>query len=282
MNKPNLGAHVSAAGGIYNVFANAERIGAQCIQIFGASPRIWRVKQHSEADVKKYFELQKSAKIDAVYLHAAYLANLASSEAAQRELSIGSLADHLAIAETLKARGLIFHLGSSAIPKDEAFVHTVNGMKKILEIVPGKSWLIMENSAGGGNKLGHDLAEIGLIIQAIGSDRVKVCLDTAHMFEAGLIDEYTPAKVKALFDEFDEKVGLKNLVALHINDSKTEFNSHHDRHENLGQGYIGLEGFKSLAKEKRLWDKDWMLEVPGMNDQGPDKENLDILKSCFE
>lgn len=281
-NKPKIGAHVSAAGGLYNAFINAEKIGAECVQIFGGSPKMWRAKQPDDAALKKYFEAQKLSRVGNVYLHASYLVNLGSDKDANREQSVMSLIDHLAIADKLKARGLIFHLGSSMSgTKEEALKSTIAGMKSVLEAVPSETLLIMENSAGGGNKLGRDFSEVGEIIKAVGSPRVKVCLDTAHIFEAGGINEYTKPKVKKLFDDFDEHIGLDNLVALHINDSKTPFDSHNDRHENIGAGHIGLEGFKNLAADKRLYDKDWLLEVPGFDNMGPDRENIEILKQCF-
>ena len=109
----------------------------------------------------------------------------------------------------------------------------------------------MENSAGGGQKLGSSVAEIGTMIKKIDSKRMKVCWDTAHAFEAGVMDEHSLANIKKLFNEFDKEIGLDKLVALHVNDSKTPFDSHHDRHENIGEGHIGLKGFKNLAKEKK-------------------------------
>jgi endonuclease IV len=109
---------------------------------------------------------------------------------------------------------------------------------------------------------------------------VAVCYDTAHGFEAGLIKEHTPESVKKLFDEFEKYVGCKRIVAVHANDSKTEFESHHDRHENIGQGFIGKDAFIHLAAEKHLAHTHWFLEVPGYDNLGPDKKNVDILKAC--
>jgi len=282
LTRPKIGAHVSAAGGAYKAIANAEHIGAECIQIFGGSPKMWRAKQLDEAVLKKYLTLKKSSTLGNVYLHASYLVNLGSDKAANRENSVLSLIDHMMIAEQLGACGVIFHLGSSMSgTKAEALEFTVRGMSEVLKQVPGTSWLIMENSAGGGNKLGLDFGEVGEIMKRADSERVKVCLDTAHIFEAGGIDEYSPSKIKALCDDFDREVGLDKLVTLHINDSKTPYNSHHDRHENIGDGHIGLDGFTHLAKEKRLWDKDWLLEVPGFDNQGPDAKNIQILKGLF-
>lgn len=218
-----------------------------------------------------------------MYLHAPYLANVASPEKDLREKSVENLSSHLAICEVLDAQGLIFHIGSGKeMPKQEALTIVVEEMKKILKKVPGTSRLIIENSAGGGQKIGSSAREIGDILKRIGSPRVKVCLDTAHAFEAGVIETYSQQGVKTFFDEWDKEVGCENIVALHVNDSKTVFNSHHDRHENIGQGYIGLAGFEQLAKEKRIHHTAWLLEVPGFDNGGPDKRNVDILKKLFK
>lgn len=280
---PLIGGHVSAAGGLWKAIENAEAIGAECIQIFGASPRGWAARVPKKAEVARYHAALKGSAVKAVYLHAAYLVNIASPSADLRKKSIQSLSDHLAIAEAIGADGLIFHIGSGKeLPKEDAFRMAVVGMKAVLKATPGgKSRLVIENAAGGGQKIGANAKDIGAIMRAVRSKRVKVCFDTAHAFEAGLIDAYTTSKTKKLFDEWSKEVGMENIVALHVNDSKTAFNSHHDRHENIGEGYIGLAGFNVLAKEKRLHDKAWLLEVPGFTGEGPDRKNIEILKSCF-
>ena len=140
----------------------------------------------------------------------------------------------------------------------------------------------MENAAGGGEKIGKTAGELAYLLKKVNSKRVKICLDTAHAFESGIIKEYKSDGIKKFLDEWDKEIGLENITALHANDSKTLWNSHHDRHENIGAGYIGLAGFKALAREKRLWNKAWLLEVPGFDNEGPDKKNMDILKSCFK
>jgi len=289
--RPRIGAHVSAAGGLYKAIENAQAIGAECIQIFGASPRTWRGVLPSAEQVKKFRSAAAAAGINHIYLHASYLVNLASAKAYNREQSILSLIDHLKIAELLGARGLIFHLGSSGVGGDinAAKKYTIEGINKILKAVPaspaggpGKAKLILENSAGGGAKLGLTFHQIGELFHGAASERLGICFDTAHGFEAGLIDDYTPEKTKKLFDEFDREIGLEHLMVLHLNDSKTVFGSHHDRHENLGEGQIGFAGFKNLASDKRLWQADWILEVPGFDGLGPDKKNADLLKSLFE
>lgn len=282
------GGHVSAAGGLYKAIENATELGANAIQFFGASPRQWMVKMPSESDVEKYKIALKESNVRAVYLHAAYLPNLATADADTFEKSIKSLSEHLQIVTMIGAEGLIFHMGScgAGMTREQAVEQTARGMKEVLKRVPGGAFLIMENSSGGGKKLGEAASEIGTIKRLVGSKRVKVCLDTAHAFESGMIDPRPENKdiktqVKAVFDEWDKEIGLENMVAIHTNDSKTEFGSHADRHENLGSGAIGLAGLRALASEPRLRHAAWIMEVPGFDGEGSDRENLAILRKCF-
>lgn len=279
---PFIGGHVSASGGLYKAIENAEIIGAETIQMFGASPRQWHVRMPANQDVKKFKDSLKGSKIKSVFLHGAYLVNLASPIKETIEKSIKNLSEHFEIAQKIGANGLIFHVGSGKeMPKEKALALAALAMKRVLKNVPGEANLIIENAAGGGDKIGSNAKEIGDLMNLVGSKRVKVCFDTAHAFEAGIVEDYTPQNIKILFDEWDKYVGLENIAALHVNDSKTKFNSRHDRHENLGEGFIGMDGFKNLAKDKRLWNKAWILEVPGFDNTGPDKRNVEILRLCF-
>lgn len=278
---PLIGAHVSVAGGLYKAFENAKAIGAEAIQMFGASPRQWAVSLPTKAAVEQYFEAKKASDVKAVFLHAPYLPNIASPDKDNRKKSVAALASHLKIADLIKSDGLIFHIGSSKpLPREEAVDAIVASMQEILDAVPGTTHLIIENSAGGGSKIGSTPEEIGVIVKKLKSRRVRVCIDTAHAFEAGCIDEYTPKKIATFFDRCESAFGVETIVALHVNDSKTAFDSHHDRHENIGEGHIGLAGFQNLAKEKRISHTSWLLEVPGFDEQGPDKKNVDLLKQC--
>ena len=277
-----IGGHVSAAGGMKNAIDNAEAIGANAIQIFGSSPQTWAARMPSDADVAEYKKRLHISNVKQVYLHAAYLVNLASASDLIYRRSVQSLTDHLKIAEKIGAEGLIFHVGSSkGIARDEALQQEIEGMKKIIESVPGRAHLIMENTAGGGEKIGS-IEDIGFLFKKTGSHRVKICFDTAHAFEAGVVKEYTRASVSKLCDEMEDAFGLENLTAIHANDSKTIYESHHDQHQNIGEGHIGIVGFRALANEKRLRDKAWLLEVPGFSDEGPDKKNINILRRCFK
>lgn len=279
--KPYLGAHVSAAGGHYKAIDKAKELGANTIQIFGSSPRGWRASVPSKENIKKYQEALSNSDVQSVYLHGAYLVNLAGERALYRK-SIDNLSMHLQIASALGADGLIFHIGTSKEKdRDMAMERIAKGAKEVLKNVKGKTKLVMENSSGGGGKIGATLDELTDLHKILNLERVAFCFDTAHAFEAGILD-FSPSGIKKFFDDWDKKIGIEKLVAIHANDSKTKFGSGSDRHENLGEGEIGLSGFRNLAKETRLKNTSWMLEVPGFDDMGPDKRNLDILKSCFK
>ena len=276
-----LGAHVSTAGGVLRAIDNGRDLGCETIQFFGASPRQWSAKGPSDKEAKEFIDARSKSPIKSAYLHASYLVNVASGDQLMFARSVKSLSDHLNIAEKLKVNGLIFHMGSGKeILVSDAIANIIKGMKDVLKNVPGEAWLIMENSAGGGDKMGYTARQLGEIFRVVNSPRVKVCFDTAHAFEAGTIETYDKEHIKLFFDEWDKEVGLENIVVIHTNDSKTAFNSHHDQHQNLGEGFIGLEAFKNLFKEKRLRDRDWILEVPGFDDMGPDKKNMEILRTC--
>ncbi|MGZ3789024.1 MAG: deoxyribonuclease IV [Bacteriovorax sp.] len=280
----NVGAHVSVAGGLFKGIEKAVSIGARSIQIFGSSPRQWATRLPEEQSIELYKDALKKSDVSAVFLHAPYLVNLGSFDEEQFTKSQKTLCDHLLIAKMINAEGLIFHVGSmaSSATREESLDRAALGMKQVLKQVPGKTQLIMENSAGGPSKIGSSLDDLAALFKKTKSNRVKICLDTAHALEGGLIESFTSSNIKKLFDEFDELIGLKNLVVLHANDSKTPYNSHHDLHENIGRGHIGLEGFRNLAKEKRIQNLPWILEVPGFGvKKGPDKKNIQILNSCF-
>lgn len=278
-----VGGHVSVAGGLENGIIKANSIGAHAIQIFGSSPRQWATRMPSKEVVEKFKQAKKDSDVEAVFLHAPYLVNLGTENKEHWQKSVEALIHHLQIAKMIEADGLIVHVG--AVSKESTRVKALNlavkGMKTVLDNVPGRTQLIMENSAGGPSKIGVTLDDLAIMFKKLKSKRIKICLDTAHALESGMIEKYTPTLIKKLFDEFDEKIGIDNLSVLHVNDSKSAFKSYYDRHENIGEGYIGIEGFENLAREKRIQEKPWILEVPGFEHHGPDKKNIQILNKCF-
>jgi deoxyribonuclease-4 len=151
----------------------------------------------------------------------------------------------------------------------------VSAIKEVMSHIESDTQLILETSAGGGGSIGRNFAELGQILKLVQDDRAKVCIDTAHTFAAGYDWR---SDIEAILEEFDREVGLDNLVAFHANDSKVDFESYKDRHANIGEGFMGQIAFAQLLNHPKLADKPFLLEVPGFSDEGPDRENIEILK----
>ena len=272
-----LGAHVSAAGGLDKAIDRALAIGAETIQVFASSPRGWAFKPPSEEIVAAYREKALAADISPVFLHGIYLVNVGGSPDLV-EKSVGSLANHMNVASRMGAAGVIFHGGShKGVGFEGILSQASTALQQVLSNSPPDVWLIIENSAGMGSHVGASFQEIGRLMRVIDSPRVMVCLDTQHCLAAGykLGD---PEGIEAVLEEFDREIGLPKLVAVHANDSKVQPGSGVDRHENIGEGYLGIKGFETIMGHPAFRDVPFILEVPGFDKLGPDKENLDRLK----
>jgi deoxyribonuclease-4 len=284
MKLPPLGMHVSAAGGAAKAIHRGEEMGATAIQFFGASPRSYTAPLPTPEAAQEFRDARGKSGIKAAYMHAAYLANLASDKPNLRAMSRKNLVAHMKIAEAYGVDGLIFHPGSygSQLP-EQGIALIAEGMRAILEEVPGTSRLLIENTAGGGTKLGGIPEEIAAMLEEVNMpDRTGVCLDTAHAFESGIVDDYADADILETFlKRWDDTIGFTRTYAVHANDSKTIAGSRHDQHENIGDGHIGYGGITALAKSGKLNHVPWMLEVPGIEGLGPDEENLKRLRACF-
>lgn len=276
---PKIGAHVSAALSLDLSFDRAKEIQAECTQIFISPPQQWAHISHSEEEIKAYLKKAEDTQIGPNFIHATYLINLASPNSELVKKSTDWLIYSQKTAKQLRCLGTIFHVGSyKDTTKEQALKQVVESIKIILRNT-GKVNLILENSAGAGNLIGDSFQEIGEIVRHVQDLRLKVCLDTQHAFASGY-DWRTKEGTDKTLEEFDQEVGLENLIALHANDSKTELNSKRDRHENIGEGFIGLEGFRNIVNYPKLKDIPFILEVPG-DGSGPDTNNILRLKSLL-
>lgn len=277
---------MSIAGGIQNAIQNAKNIGAETIQIFGSSPRQWSTRFPKKEEIKEFRKLKKENNIGPVFLHGSYLTNIATPDNEIRDKSIQSLSEHLKIVSDLDADGLIFHIGTrKELDDDTAIKKCSDAIKKIFKNTPGKAKLIIENNAGEGKKIGTTPQEMGKILKQLNEkekSRLAFCIDTAHALESGIIKKYTKPNVKKFIDIWEKEVGINKIAVFHANDSKTPAESKKDRHENIGEGYIGISGFKAIANEKRISNKPFILEVPGFDNKGSDEKNIKILRSCFQ
>ena len=274
----HIGAHVSAAGGLPKAVGRAQDIGAEAMQIFASSPRAWRFKAPEDALVEMFKEASEEAGMGPTVFHGIYLCALGSQDEALVERSIESLTNHLQTAERCAALGVIFHPASHRGVGFEAVQDQfVEGVKRVLDAAPGDALLMLENSAGAGDHIGSKFSELGEIIKNVGSERLHVCLDTQHAWAAGY--ELNKAeKLDEMLAEFDNEIGLDRLSAIHANDSMRPLGSAVDRHDNIGEGEIGTDGFELLMSRAELANVPMYLEVPGFEKGGPDLKNVNIMK----
>ncbi|MCH8921033.1 MAG: deoxyribonuclease IV [Chloroflexi bacterium] len=277
-----VGAHVKASGGVDKAIGRAEDIGAETIQIFSGAPQAWRRKEYQPEEVEAYRAGAAEKGIGPAFIHGVYLVNLATDKEENLAKSLDALVHDMNVCHLLGVKGVIFHIGSHrGAGYEQVFSQVVESVRKIVDDTPEDTWLILENSAGMGGSIGSKFEELGRIIREAGSLRVKVCLDTQHAFAAGY-DLKTKDGLVAAMSEFEAEVGLDRLVAVHANDSKCPLAGGVDRHENIGEGHIGLDGFQNIMSHPAFRDVPFLLETPGFDNQGPDQRNVEILKRLRE
>ena len=277
-----VGAHVKASGGVDKAIGRAEDIGAETIQIFSGAPQAWRRKEYRPEEVEAYKAGAAEKGIGPAFVHGVYLVNLATDKEENLAKSLDALVHDMNVCHLLGVKGVIFHIGSHrGAGYEQVFGQVVESVRKIVEATPEDTWLILENSAGMGGAIGSKFEELGRIIREVGSLRVKVCLDTQHTFAADY-DLKTKDGLVAAMSEFEAEVGLDRLVAVHANDSKCPLAGGVDRHENIGEGHIGLDGFQNIMSHPAFRDVPFLLETPGFDNQGPDQRNVEILKRLRE
>ncbi|MCH7842066.1 MAG: deoxyribonuclease IV [Chloroflexi bacterium] len=273
-----IGAHVSTAGGISNAVARGQEIGCEAIQIFGSSPQTWAFKPVPGEQIELFKQGLADAGIGPVFLHAIYLINLGTPNKDNLAKGIDSLVNYMNLAADIGAAGVIFHPGSHGGRGYEAVLpQTVEAIKKVLDASPDGPCLAVENMAGMGQHIGARFDELGGILKAVDSPRLKICLDTQHAFAAGY-DLTNIDGIQAMLDELDAGPGSANVAAVHANDSKRVCGSGVDRHDNIGDGFIGEKGFAAIMGNPAFADVPFLLEVPGFEGKGPDRRNIDILK----
>lgn len=279
-----IGAHLSVAGGFHRALEKAQAIGANCLQIFSSSPRDWGKPNITDEQIEKFLTEKKRTGIAPIFFHATYLINLADPGETGRK-SKDLLIAELNLAAKMGVTGSVVHLGSfkdgdALVDRyrtaDKVYEGFIKSIKEVLENTPENTFLIGENA--GNRKIGKNMDELAAIVRDVADPRFKVCLDTCHLHAAG-VDLSTEVKLKEFLDSFDRKIGLSKLALIHLNDSKDELGSFRDRHENISQGKVGTEVFRGLLNEPRLAEMPFILEVPGILGDGPDKENIELAKN---
>ncbi|MBD3676572.1 MAG: deoxyribonuclease IV [Planctomycetaceae bacterium] len=282
---PLLGAHMSIAGGYYKAVEAAAECQMDCVQLFTKNNNQWRAKPITDDDVRLFRESMEETGIQKPCAHASYLINLASPKDELWEKSIDAFAIELERAEMLGLLGVVLHPGSYVKSSpEEGLNRIVAALDEIHRRVPGLStetWL--ETTAGQGTNLGYQFEELQFLLENVNeNDRLGVCVDTCHIFAAGYpLQE--KSDYEATFDKFDETVGIDSIRGFHLNDSKKEFGSRVDRHEHIGEGYLGLEPFRHLLNDKRFREHPMYLETPKEEgDRQMDPVNLKTLRALIK
>ena len=277
-----LGFHISIAQGFSKVIEKAKKTECETIQLFSRNPRGWRYHELNLDEVEQFKAKRASSNISPCFLHLPYLPNLAAIKEELYTKSINSLCEDLMRAKILNIPFLIVHIGSRvSLSEDEAIERVIEGINQSLQRVPNQVMILLENTAGQGTELGSNFLQIQKILSGVDNkERMGICLDMAHAFQAGY-DISTRKGLDDTLNEFEREVGLKHLHLIHLNDSKTPLASHSDRHWHIGKGYIGLEGFRNIVNHPLLTHLPGIMETP-RKDLKDDVRNMKIMRSLIK
>ncbi len=277
-----IGAHVSTSGGIFTAPKRAKEIGANAIQIFCSSPQIWSKNKLPQEKIDLFNQEAPKNGILSTTIHAQYLINLASENMELVEKGKTSLSVDLDACAKIGAAGVVVHIGSHQGRGWEAVKEQMaREISNVLDASDDKAIFLIENAAGQNGKVCSDLREIRWLLDTVkGGKRLGWCLDSCHAFNAGY--SLVPMQgEKYLFDWIDELKLHDALKVVHVNDSRDEYIAHKDRHANLFEGKIGEETMRGFIQHKTLSGLPLILEVPGEEGKGPDKVNIDRLRSLL-
>jgi deoxyribonuclease-4 len=272
-----IGAHVSPAGGLDKAVQRGDERGAQAIQIFNQSPRMWRPTAYDEDDYAACrAALRSSRRVKAILIHAVYLLNCASTDKEIRDKSRASLIQSLRVGAGIGAAGVVLHPGSA---KQGHVGQAITRAGKLIGEALSETEtceLHLEDTAGAGGTLGRSFAELAKLLDAAGGDgRLGVCLDSCHLLASGY-DIRTAEGLTETLDGFDSEIGLERLRSLHLNDSQTPLGSNRDRHANIGQGELGEAGCAVFLSEPRFETLPCVLETQGPEREGPTHSELEL------
>lgn len=262
-----VGAHVSTTGGVEKAPGRAEEIGANAFALFTRNQRRWNSPPYTAEAIETFRAecLRVGIAPEHILPHAGYLINLGSPDDEVRTKAIAGLIDETRRTAQLGLRYLNFHPGTSKGELDEAatIVRIAEAAREVLSETEGVT-LVLENTAGQGSSIGRTVEQLAALVEQIDGERTAVCLDTCHAFSAGF-DVRTLEGWNALIGSVERQIGLDRLVGMHINDSKYEYGALRDRHEQLGEGYLGLDAFRNVMQDRRLDGVPLILETPDEN-----------------
>ena len=258
-----LGAHMPTAGGLDKALTKGKAIGCTAIQLFTSSPRQWRSKLPDQNLLNAFSEAREETGIHSIVSHDTYLVNLCAPDEEVRAKSIQTLTDELIRCSRLQIPYVVSHMGAHlGQGEEEGLLRVAEATKNILKETPGNVILCMETTAGQGSALNYKFEQLAFLLDACDSHpRLAVCLDTCHIFVAGY-DITTQQGYEDTFDHFEKTIGLDRLKVIHCNDSKKPLGSKVDRHEHIGEGFIGPLAFQLLVNDPRFDTLPIILETP--------------------
>jgi len=274
-----LGVHVSSGGKIYEALDRAHELGCKTMQVFSRNPQRWRSDSLRQQDMEEFRRRRTKFKIKPVFLHISYLINLASPNPRLYQASIEAFIEDILEAHLLGAEYMVTHMGSHKDTTEEAGLKRfTDALNIILErTAQAKVMLLLENTAGSGSWLGYTFEHQKKIIEGLARrERVGLCLDTAHAYLAGY-DLATAKGLEVLLEEIESMTGIDMVKLIHLNDAKGALGSHHDRHDHIGKGNIGIEGMGNIINHPKLKDIPLILETPKQSAED-DSMNLAVVR----
>ncbi|MCO6451043.1 MAG: deoxyribonuclease IV [Caldilineales bacterium] len=281
---PRFGAHVSTAGGVSTAFERGDSIGCETMQIFTRNNNRWDSKPLADDEIAKWQDLAAQTGIRPVLSHASYLINLGSPDPDLWQKSIDTFVDELQRAEALGLLGVVIHPGSHMGEGEDFGVERIAAaLDQCHERTDGFATLtLLETTAGAGNHLGYRFEHLaGIRAACQHPQRVAVCFDTCHVLAAGY-DFRTESGYDEVMTHFDQTVGLDLIRCFHFNDSKFDLDSRKDRHTHIGDGFVGLDGFRHIINDPRFLHTPMILETPKGDDMHEDVENLAKLRALID
>ncbi len=279
---PLLGAHMSIAGGLARAVERIRRVDGRALQIFSANQRRWQVPALPEKEIQAFVQAVRRWGGLPVAIHNSYLVNLAASRDDIAEKSVAAMIDELERAALLQVPYIVMHPGAHTGSGVAAGIRRLaENLDRIFAARPEYNdvKILLETTAGQGTTLGSDFGELARIIELCSRpERLGVCFDTCHVFAAGC-DIRSPAAYDRTMAEFDRTIGLGRLLFFHLNDSVHGLGSHRDRHAHIGEGEIGVAGFRNLLGDPRFAGHPMVLETPKGEDLAEDIRNLTVLRS---
>jgi deoxyribonuclease-4 len=275
-----IGSHIRVSGGYDGAVAYAAKLGCNALQFFAGNPKTYRVGAIDVPALQRFAAARAAAGITPAAIHTSYLINLASDDPKIVGGSLKLLKNDLRVAGAGEIAFVNTHLGSYGTrERAQGFAAVVAALEDALEGIDPNVALVMENSAGAGQLCGGTIEELGALVRAIGHPNLRVCLDTAHTWAAGYAID-THEAVERFFELVERELGLDRVVMFHFNDTQIELGGHRDRHWHIGEGRIGIEGFRAIVAHPGVRGKVAILETPG--EEEDDARNIATLRTVLE